>query len=92
MTMKDVAAKLRVGKGTTYALVELGQIDSIDPHRQTHPGHPVGTGRLLRSQSIRAALVDDRVQDRYAGDLGDFLKFGLLRQLCAGDDDAAALQ
>jgi hypothetical protein len=32
------------------------------------------------------------MQDRYAGDLGDFLKFGLLRQLCAGDDDAAALQ
>jgi hypothetical protein len=32
------------------------------------------------------------VQDRYAGDLGDFLKFGLLRQLCAGDGSAAALQ
>jgi hypothetical protein len=26
------------------------------------------------------------VQDRYAGDLGDFLKFGLLRQLATGDD------
>ena len=32
------------------------------------------------------------MQDRYAGDLGDFLKFGLLRQLCAGDGNAAALQ
>jgi hypothetical protein len=26
-----------------------------------------------------------RVQDRYAGDLGDFLKFGLLRQHATGD-------
>ncbi|HVD02978.1 MAG TPA: hypothetical protein VNF75_02400 [Candidatus Dormibacteraeota bacterium] len=32
------------------------------------------------------------MQDRYAGDLGDFLKFGLLRQLCAGDDNGAALR
>lgn len=32
------------------------------------------------------------MQNRYAGDLGDFLKFGLLRQLCAGDDSAPALK
>lgn len=32
------------------------------------------------------------MQDRYAGDLGDFLKFGLLRHLCAGEDNAAALR
>ncbi len=32
------------------------------------------------------------MQDRYAGDLGDFLKFGLLRQLCAGDGSSPALQ
>ncbi|MGC2191600.1 MAG: hypothetical protein WA751_04635 [Candidatus Dormiibacterota bacterium] len=32
------------------------------------------------------------MQDRYAGDLGDFLKFGLLRQLCAGDVCSPALK
>lgn len=32
------------------------------------------------------------MQDRYAGDLGDFPKFGLLRQLCDGDDNVAGLQ
>ncbi len=32
-----------------------------------------------------------RVQDRYAGDVGDFLKFGLLRQLCLGSNGASAL-
>lgn len=32
------------------------------------------------------------MQDRYAGDLGDFLKFGLLQHLCGGDSNAAALQ
>lgn len=32
------------------------------------------------------------MQDRYAGDLGDFPKFDLLRQLCVGDDNAAGLQ
>ncbi|HUY57501.1 MAG TPA: hypothetical protein VMV12_06705 [Candidatus Micrarchaeaceae archaeon] len=32
------------------------------------------------------------MQDRYAGDLGDFLKFGLLRQLCAANGNAAPLQ
>lgn len=32
------------------------------------------------------------MQDRYAGDLGDFLKFGLLRQVCAGDSNSPALK
>jgi hypothetical protein len=31
------------------------------------------------------------VQDRYAGDIGDFLKFGLLRALCSGKDSALRL-
>ncbi len=32
------------------------------------------------------------MQNRYAGDLGDYLKFGLLRQLCAGDDSSPGLK
>jgi hypothetical protein len=32
-----------------------------------------------------------RVQDRYAGDVGDFLKLGLLRWLTAADDDGRTL-
>jgi hypothetical protein len=31
------------------------------------------------------------MQDRYAGDLGDFLKFGLLRNLVTGDGAAPPL-
>lgn len=32
------------------------------------------------------------MQDRYAGDIGDFLKFGLLRQLCGPVDDHPGLR
>lgn len=38
-------------------------------------------GRNISSENVRHECGDDRMQARYAGDVGDFVRLGLLRAL-----------
>lgn len=62
------------------------------PARPTTPGRSAGpVWRGDRGAVAWGLWQGDPVQDRYAGDVGDFVTFGLLRWLTAADDEHPGL-